>query len=78
MMLKIEFKKNKSADGRIKDIKFLHIHARPFYNSPFEKKYASYTVLPGIAIPLSPLLVSSSLAWRGHSPPFFCSQAKLL
>jgi hypothetical protein len=59
MMLKILFLKNKSADGLLKDIEELHMGVRKSYNSPINKSYAGYTVLPGIAIPFSSLLVSS-------------------
>ena len=51
MMLKIEFKKNKSADGLMKDIKDFHIHVRTLYNLPIKKSYAGYNVFHGIAIP---------------------------
>jgi hypothetical protein len=47
MMLKIEFKKYKSADGLINDIKELYIHVRTSYNSPIKTSYAGFTVLTG-------------------------------
>jgi hypothetical protein len=61
MILKIEFKKNKDADGRVKDIKGLCIHVRKYYNSPINTSYAGYTVFPAIAIPFYTLFVSLSL-----------------
>jgi hypothetical protein len=53
-MLKIEFFKKKSADGLIKDIRDFHIHVRTSYNSPIQKSYAGFTLLPSISIPPPP------------------------
>jgi len=54
------------------DIKDFYIHVRTSYNSPIEKSYVGYTVLPGIAIP--PLVSPPSFKcaewhiWQLRSP----------
>jgi hypothetical protein len=56
IILKIEYYKIKMAYWLIKDIKGLFVQVIKSYESPIEKKYAGYTVLPGIAPPLPPSL----------------------
>jgi hypothetical protein len=49
------------ASGFIKDIKGFYIHVKTSNNSPLKNIVPVIPFFPGIAIPPSPLLVSSSL-----------------